>query len=118
MAERREFLVNEDRLRGVRVVGWFEPGDPRLHLRVEQEIPDQFFTQLHEEAAVNTRHDRRKRNKVKVASVPHLLKQEWLKEINVTGGVLTDENPEVEKLMKRKLNDLDYRKLRAGGGRI
>ena len=40
MAEGNEFVMSYDRLRGVRVVGWWEPGDPRLHYRVEQEIPE------------------------------------------------------------------------------
>jgi hypothetical protein len=119
MAEGKEFLLNDDRARGIRVIGWWEPGDPRLHVRVEQEIPDELFTHNHELAADNTKHDRRRKNKVLVARVPQLMKQQWLQEINLNAGLLTDEeNPEVERLIKRKLNDIDYRKLRTGGGRV
>lgn len=119
MKEREEFIINDDRVRGVRVIGWFEPGDYRLHCRVEQEVPNTLFDHNHELAEYNTKHTRRKRSKVLVARVPQLMKQQWLKEINVTGGVLTDEeNPDVERQMKRKLNSNEFSKLRTGGGQI
>ena len=119
MVEGKEFIINDDRQRGVRVIGWFEPGDWRMHVRVEQEIPDELFTHNHELAENNTKHTRRRKSKILVARVPQLMKQQWLQEINLNSGLLTDdENPDVERLMKRKLNSNEFRKLRTGGGQI
>ena len=120
MAEGNEFVMSYDRLRGVRVVGWWEPGDPRLHYRVEQEIPEGLLSHNLHLQSENKKGSFRKKNKLLVARIPHMMKQEWLKEINAEPNTLLSdtENTDVQKLLKRKLNSSEFQMLKTIDGSI
>ena len=113
----KEFTISEDKLRGIKTVGWFLP-DGRLHVQTRQYVPDRFFD------AVKAMRDKKtpggrpntQQHWRHVAEIPETLYQKMLLDEN--GRPLHFSDPEREKRVSRILNDIDYRDLRVVGGSV
>lgn len=111
----REFILSENAQRGVRVVGWFNVGDPRMHYRVEQEVPDSFFDENKEYDQNWSRNAKRATHYQRFASVPDVLRQNWCTEFGVNNLF---EDDDVKKKVMQRLNSREFHKLRTGGGNL
>ena len=114
-AVEREFILREKDARGVRVIGWVCHGDPRIHYRVEQEIPEQFFTDVKENAANWSPNATRQTHYQRFAQIPDILRQNWCDEWGVS-SLFADED--VTKKTMKRLNSNEFYKLRTGGGNL
>ena len=109
------FILSEDKARGIRVVGWYEIGDNRLHYQTQQVIPDEFFQQTNEQDQSWSANEKRGHHMQKFASIPMQLRHQWFQEFGVSG---LGQDPDVDKKILKRLNSNEFRKLRTGGGRL
>lgn len=113
----KEFVLSEDKPRGIKTVGWFLP-DGRIHVQTRQYVPDSFFSQV--KALRDVKDGKGRPNTQKhwrhVAEIPETLHQKMLLDGN--GKPLHFNDPEREKRLNRLLNDIDYKALRVTGGSV
>lgn len=111
----REFILSESPERGVRTIGFFKRGDPRLHFRVEQEVPDGFFDENKEADQNWSPNAKRGTHYQRFASIPDILRQQWMEEFGVNSLF---EDDDVKKKVMQRLNSREFYKLRTGGGNL
>lgn len=111
-----EFIFDNDPERGIWKVGSFTE-DGRLHVKVCQRVPDDFFTQV---KAMRERAANRKKGTQahwqQLPILPHALADQLFRDGN--GQMLPLNDPQRDKVWKRIQNDIDYRDLRVWEGSV
>jgi hypothetical protein len=112
----KEFLLNEDKERAIKVVGWFEP-DGRITVQVRQYIPDSFFDTV---KRMREQFAQRKKGTqshwLPLPILPSAVADNLL--VDGNGKPLALNDPERDKKYKSIQNDIEYRNLRVFEGKV
>lgn len=115
-----EFILNEDKERGIKTVGWFLD-DGRMHVQTRQYIPDSFFADIARlreswNAARTVKRRTTQDHLVPLPVLPSALAENLFKDGN--GNQLHINDPDRDRILKRIQNDGEYRNLRVYEGRL